>query len=116
MLEIEMVDGVPEIHPNNLRKHLGTIRLVDVRQPDEYVGELGHIAGAELVTLGPELQALLDTGKRDETIVFVCRSGGRSGRATMVSRAMGYANTVNMTGGMLLWNQLGLPTTKEAAK
>jgi hydroxyacylglutathione hydrolase len=45
---------------------------------------------------------------KDQTVVFVCRSGGRSGRATAYARDNGFTSVYNMKGGMLLWNQQGL--------
>lgn len=105
-----LVDGIPTIKPEELKLQLAqNIRLVDVRRPEEFTGELGHVAGAELVTLGPDLMRFLNDGNRDEEIVFVCRSGGRSGQATALSRDAGYAKTVNMSGGMLRWNELKFP-------
>lgn len=113
LTDVEMVNGVPEIHPSRLQSQVGRARLIDVRRLEEFNDQLGHIAGAEWVELGPDLEKFLEEGDRAEAIVFVCRSGGRSGRATMVSAAMGYTNVVNMTGGMLLWNQLGLPVERQ---
>lgn len=106
----QVVDGVPEVSVEQVFTHLpqaatGRIRLIDVRRPDEFNGELGHIQGAELVTLGPDLTSLLEKGDRSDEIVFVCRSGARSGQATTESMKLGYKFTVNMVGGMLRWNE-----------
>lgn len=113
-LHPQIVDGVPEITVEDLNRHLieakkKKIRLIDVRQPEEFNSELGHIEGAELVTLGSELSTFLENGNRSEEIVFICRSGGRSGTATSESIKMGYKYTVNMAGGMLRWNEKKLP-------
>nr|BFD59027.1 hypothetical protein CKG001_11340 [Bdellovibrio sp. CKG001]BFD62406.1 hypothetical protein BdHM001_10870 [Bdellovibrio sp. HM001] len=106
----QTVDGIPEVSVDDVHNKLpaavaGNVRLIDVRRPDEFNGEYGHIAGAELVTLGPELTAFLEKGDRSEEIVFICRSGGRSGQATAESQKLGYRFTVNMTGGMIRWNE-----------
>ena len=74
-----MIDGVPHVSPAETRAMIGRVRMIDVRRPDEYIGELGHVEGAELVTLGPDLEMFLEKGNRDEPIIFICRSGGRSG-------------------------------------
>ncbi len=47
---------------------------------------------------------------KDKTVVFICRSGGRSGNATAMAKDQGFANVYNMKGGMLLWNEMGLET------
>ncbi|MBK9039778.1 MAG: rhodanese-like domain-containing protein [Bdellovibrionales bacterium] len=44
---------------------------------------------------------------KSEEIVFVCRSGARSGQATLLSKQMGFKFSSNMTGGMIRWNELG---------
>lgn len=108
--EPRTVDGVPEITPEELVSQLSKVTLIDVRNPDEFIGELSHIPTAKLVTLGTELDAFLKAHNKDDEIVFVCRSGARSGRATLQGRALGFLNCVNLQGGMLLWNQKKFPT------
>lgn len=109
-------DKVPEISVEQLKSILDQgakkPRLIDVRRPDEFNNELGHIKNAELVTLGPDLTALLEKGNKNEDIVFICRSGARSGNATMESLKHGYTSVNNMVGGMLRWNELQYPTEK----
>jgi sulfur dioxygenase len=108
----QVADGIPEISVEDLKGHLEVartrgVKLVDVRRPDEFNNELGHIAGSELVTLGPDLSAFLASGDRNSEIVFICRSGGRSGTATAESMRLGYKKTINMVGGMIRWNEAG---------
>lgn len=111
-LQPQVVDGIPEVTIEDVRRHLGVPRLIDVRRPEEFNNELGHISGAELVTLGPELTTFLEKGNRDQEIVFVCRSGGRSGQATAESLKLGYRFTANMVGGMLRWNEAKFPVER----
>lgn len=107
-----LVDDVPEITPQELKSYLGQVTLIDVRRPDEFIGELSHIPGAQLITLGPDLEVFLKSHDKDDEIVFVCRSGARSGRATLHSRELGFSKAVNLQGGMLLWNDQKLPTER----
>lgn len=104
--------SVSEVSCEQVLAESGKVRLIDVRSSEEYHGELGHIEGAELVTLGPELTAALEKGNSKEGIVFICRSGSRSAKATEESRRLGYVNTASMVGGMVRWNQLGYPTVR----
>ena len=102
-------DGVPEVSCKELYRCIelaseGAIRLIDVRRPDEFAGELGHIEGAQLKTLGPDLSAYLETADKDAVTVFICRSGARSAAATLEARQLGIFNSFNMIGGMLQWN------------
>ncbi len=104
-------DNVTDIHPEEVLQKADQLQLIDVRQPDEYTGELGHIASAELIvldTLPENLKKISPT----KPVVFICRSGGRSARAADFAHQNGLKNTYNMEGGMILWNQLGLPTQK----
>ncbi len=101
--------GVLEVNPSEVFSNKNRVKIVDVRTEEEFTGELNHIQGADLIpldVLGEQIENL----PKDQTIVFVCRSGGRSARATAFSQQMGYENVYNMRGGMILWNDLGLET------
>jgi glyoxylase-like metal-dependent hydrolase (beta-lactamase superfamily II)/rhodanese-related sulfurtransferase len=117
-LHPQVIDGVPEVTVETVFSHredvsTGGLKLIDVRRPDEFVGELGHIEGSTLVTLGPDLEKFLANGNREQEIVFVCRSGARSGNATLESLRLGYKKTANMTGGMIQWNEKKLPVERK---
>ena len=99
-----MPDGVPEVTVAWTREHLGEFRLIDVRELEEYQGELGHVAGSELLPLGTVEQSVA-SWDREEPIVIVCRSGGRSGRAAKSLEAMGFKRIASMRGGMIEWNR-----------
>jgi sulfur dioxygenase len=112
VLKATMNDGVPEVSPKQVFDTMKKVRLIDVRRPEEFNAELGHIEGAKLFTLGKDLTTFLEGGDREEEIVFVCRSGGRSRTATSESIKFGYKRTVNMMGGMIQWNEERLPVSK----
>lgn len=119
MFQARLENGIPEITPEDLSSAMKLadwkskkVRLIDVRRPDEFNGEFGHVAGAELVTLGPDLQNFVDKGDTSEEIVFICRSGGRSGQATEYATQKGYKKVFNMRGGMIRWTELKLPSVK----
>lgn len=84
--------------------------VVDVRNPDEFVGPLGHIAGAlnlplpALAARRAELEAL---GAR--TLVMVCLTDKRSGQACRDLLAAGLPRVVLLGGGMRGWHAAGLP-------
>lgn len=75
-------------------------RLIDVREPHELAGELGQLAGAELVPLGT-LPAVARTWSRDEELTLVCRSGNRSAQAAALLCQLGFRRLWNLAGGML---------------
>ena len=117
-MSLKSPDGVKEIQALELSKHLEQVHLIDVRRPDELVGELGHITGAEMHTLETELATFLQTvpaDKKNDTFVFICKVGGRSARATAAAMQLGFTNAYNLMGGMTYWNELGLKTEKTAS-
>jgi len=81
-----------------------SVLVLDVRTPPEFTGPLGHINGAILIPL-QELEQRLDELEpyKQEDIIVVCRSGNRSGKATIVLQKKGF-KAINMEGGMLKWN------------
>ena len=44
--------GVWEVEPHWLEENLAKVRVLDVREPNEFTGPLGHIRGATLMPLG----------------------------------------------------------------
>jgi len=101
--------GVPELTTDALRDKIpANARLIDVREPDEYCGELGHIAGTTLVPLATLLTAAGDWPKQ-ESLVLVCRSGVRSGKAALQLTAAGFERVASLQGGMLKWREQELP-------
>ncbi len=105
---IRSQEGVPEVTVAWVAANRSGFRLVDVRQPDEWTGPLGHIDGAELIPLKTVTDALLDAD-RMAPIVVVCRAGGRSGTAAQLLESMGFAKVASMAGGMTTWNDSSLP-------
>ena len=75
------------------------LNLVDVREDDE-VAE-GIIPGAIHIPLGEVTERVGELDK-SKPYIIICRSGGRSGRATEFLESAGY-DAANMTGGMLAW-------------
>ncbi|RJF97004.1 MBL fold metallo-hydrolase [Noviherbaspirillum cavernae] len=100
--------GIYEIQPDAFEENAATIQLVDVREPSEFDGPLGHIASATLVPLG-QLGTSIDRLDRTRPVVTVCRSGARSAQATVLLQRAGFAQVANLAGGMLRWRAEGHP-------
>jgi sulfur dioxygenase len=98
--------GVWEVEPHWLEENLGAVRVLDVRELDEFTGPLGHIRGATLVPLG-ELASRAKELPKDKPIVAVCRAGSRSAHATAILQKAGFADIANLPGGMLRWRGEG---------
>ncbi|MDX2091569.1 MAG: MBL fold metallo-hydrolase [Kofleriaceae bacterium] len=97
-----------EVEPAFVLEHRDSVTLVDVREPQEFVGELGHVAGAKLVPLA-ELLDVAASWDPERELVLVCRSGGRSARAASELAKRGFRHLYNLRGGMLAWTSAQLP-------
>ncbi len=106
--------GIWEIDPHALEEHAREVQIVDVREPEEYSGPLGHVRGAISIPLGA-LAARAQELTHDRPVVAVCRSGSRSAQATVILREVGFADVANLAGGMLRWRAEGHPVEGGAA-
>ncbi len=110
--ENPQMPGVFDISPEEFLKKKNQVIAIDVRRHDEWTGELGHIQGSRLITLDL-LNEGMDEFPKDATIVFICRSGARSARASAMAQARGFKHVYNLKGGMILWNELKYEVTTE---
>jgi molybdopterin-guanine dinucleotide biosynthesis protein A/rhodanese-related sulfurtransferase len=104
MPDLEVAVEVSEIDVDTLaeRQQSGSV-IIDVRMPDEY--EEGHVPGARLIPL-PEVQDRLAEVPTDQPVLVICKSGGRSLRATEFYVAQGIDAT-NVAGGTTAWIESG---------
>jgi sulfate permease, SulP family len=79
--------------------------VIDVREPREF--KYGHVPDAQLIPLPKLLTGPIDL-PADREVVFVCRTGRRSRRATYAWQNKGHANVRMLQGGMLAWDSAGL--------
>jgi glyoxylase-like metal-dependent hydrolase (beta-lactamase superfamily II)/rhodanese-related sulfurtransferase len=100
--------GIWEVQPNWLEEHAGEVQVVDVREPEEFNGPLGHVEGARLVPLG-QLADRMKALTKEVPIVTVCRSGARSAQATLILGKAGFDKVANLSGGMLRWRAQRFP-------
>jgi rhodanese-related sulfurtransferase len=100
--------GIWELQPEWLEEHLQDVQIVDVREPAEFNGGLGHVPGARLLPLG-SLSARAPELSKERPIVTVCRSGARSAQATVLLRKAGFEKVANLAGGMQRWRAQRFP-------
>lgn len=113
ILNSGFADGVPTVTPEDVITKLGHVTIIDVRGTDEFNNELGHILNASLSTLGPELDEKLSHTDKSKEIIFVCRSGKRSGEATRTALNKGFEKVYSLQGGMLRWHELRFPFQRD---
>ena len=80
-------------------------QIVDVREPFELRD--GTLPGAVNIPLG-DLSARLGELDRGQRVLLLCRSGNRSGQAARWLAQQGFADVVNLSGGMLAASGLRL--------
>ena len=87
--------------------------LVDVREPDEYRSL--RIKEAHLLPLSvlPLMGNPFPAEMKDQTIVFFCRSGGRTKANEALLDALAPGRAHIMEGGILDWEKAGLPVIAE---
>ena len=103
--------GVEDVNAQEVLERKSDLVLIDVREPAEFSGDLGHVAGSELVPLGG-LPENMNRIPKDKTVIFICRSGNRSAHAAAYAKELGFSSVYNMMGGMLFWNQILLPVER----
>jgi glyoxylase-like metal-dependent hydrolase (beta-lactamase superfamily II)/rhodanese-related sulfurtransferase len=113
---LSQLSQVGQLTPREIQAQLASPSpplLIDVRQTDEYVGELGHVPGSrliplrELATRGEEL-----ADHKTRNVVCICRAGVRSTTAAAMLTGLGFEHVWNMKGGMLGWNDERLPVER----
>lgn len=87
------------------------VLLLDVRTPEDYDGEQGHVAGSRLVPL-EELEQRIDELSEylEKPIITICRTDKKSGKAAQILAQHGYADVHVAKMGMTDWIKNNYPT------
>ncbi|MDA1477681.1 rhodanese-like domain-containing protein [Bacillus changyiensis] len=102
---------VKEITPDQLKKQLSkgeTLNIIDVREDEEVVE--GMIPEAIHIKMG-DIPEKLDFFQKNQSYIFVCRSGRRSENVCIYLQNKGF-DVANMIGGMIEWTGDTKPKTK----
>ncbi len=105
-------NGIPQITVKELKRRIDAgedVQLIDVREPYEF--QIAQIGG-KLIPQNdvPKRLAEID---RDREVVVHCRSGARSQKIAEFLKQSGYANVVNLAGGILAWSDEIDPTVQK---
>jgi rhodanese-related sulfurtransferase len=107
------LSGVRQVAPQEavmLFNHQDAL-VLDVREDSEFTD--GRIPKAKHVPLRQLKKRLGELEKfKARPIVAVCRTGNRSGHACGILRKAGFQNVHNLAGGIVAWEQAGLPKEK----
>jgi sulfur-carrier protein adenylyltransferase/sulfurtransferase len=99
----------PEEAYEEIEKANGDLVLLDIREPHEHAE--AHLQGDVLVP-PVEVAERIDEVAPDpfQRVILYCRSGARSARAAdQLQEEFGYSNVANVEGGILAWQEKGLP-------
>ena len=96
---------IPEITAGELKARMDRgepLVLVDVREPFErQIADLPEV-GQHRIPMR-ELAASTRELDSEAQLVIYCRSGSRSGQATLHLLSQGFAGALNLKGGLLAW-------------
>jgi glyoxylase-like metal-dependent hydrolase (beta-lactamase superfamily II)/rhodanese-related sulfurtransferase len=107
------LNEVRQLTPNEVHARVKSPHpplLLDVREPHEYYGELGHITGSTLVPLKDLARRAVEFADHKKSdIVVVCRAGVRSTTGAAILTGLGFERVYNLRDGMLGWKEKNLP-------
>ncbi|MBP9865232.1 MAG: MBL fold metallo-hydrolase, partial [Candidatus Omnitrophica bacterium] len=98
-------DGIAQVSADWAALHRAEVTLLDVRDPEEWTGELPAIEGALKIPLS-DLTAKLTELSPAKPIVTVCRSGKRSAQAVVLLTKAGFEKSASVKDGLLAWRSL----------
>ncbi|NMO21709.1 molybdopterin-synthase adenylyltransferase MoeB [Pyxidicoccus fallax] len=86
------------------------VKLIDVREADEYAG--GRLPGALHIPRGYLELRIEERAGRDEELVVYCAGGTRSALAVKTLKELGYTRVASLAGGFNRWSDAALPVEK----
>ena len=85
------------------------VRLIDVREQNEW--DDSHLEAATHIPQGDLIERIDEVAPdRSERLLLHCRTDNRSSRMAQELAGLGYENVAVIEGGILAWEQAGLPT------
>jgi uncharacterized membrane protein YdjX (TVP38/TMEM64 family)/rhodanese-related sulfurtransferase len=106
----------PMMNTDDFRWRLNTdkdLLVLDVRTPEDFIGEQGHIVGAVNIPVEELQQRMAELGDYlEQTVAIVCRTDKRSAKAALLLTEEGFADVHVVRGGMTKWTKAGLPVIR----
>lgn len=111
------LSGFKELNPNEAIQLINreNALVLDVREEGEFRD--GHIVDARHIPLGSLEKRLEElSAYKDQPVLVSCRSGHRSANACGLLKKNGFNKIYNLRGGMIAWQNAGLPVSKSTGK
>ena len=87
--------------------------VLDVRTPEDFIGEQGHIEAAVNIPVEDLQQRIDEIGNYlEQPVAIVCRTDKKSARAALLLTEEGFADVHIVRGGMTKWLEAGLPVVR----
>ena len=87
--------------------------VLDVRTPEDFVGEQGHIEEAVNIPVEDLQQRMGEIGNYlEQPVAIVCRTDKKSAKAALLLTEEGFADVHIVRGGMTKWIEAGLPVLR----
>jgi len=111
----QQVAGIPADEVKREIDRGAGVFLLDVRDPGELQGELGHITGVTNIPVTGLSRRLSELEPyRNRHVITVCKSGGRAHTAAQILMQAGFPRVHVMVGGMQAWQQAKFPSDRSA--
>lgn len=113
--QTEKSDAIKTLAPKEFAaKYQATkdAQLIDVRTPKEFEDErIENFTNIDWN--GSDFESKVSKLDKSKPVFLHCRSGGRSAKAAAKLQDMGFTEIYDMDGGMLQWNEEGLPKAQK---
>lgn len=81
------------------------VQLIDVRTPEEF--KEGHIENAILIDyFSADFKTKIQDLDKNKPTYIYCKSGNRSGKASVILEELGFKEIVDLEGGYLAWSKI----------
>nr|WP_233410598.1 rhodanese-like domain-containing protein [Rugamonas sp. CCM 8940] len=89
----------------------GKAAIVDVRDAKDFAD--GHLPDAKNIPLAELATRIGELDKfKSKSVIVVCQSGARAAKAAKQLQQAGFAEVLNLDGGVSAWKSAGLPIAK----
>ena len=106
--------GRPVLSPTFVAQQGRRLHIVDLRDVDDVLGELGYIPGCDWFP-DEEDDAWANFFPLEEPIVWVCADGHRSAALAAAMEESGYPWVASLEGGIAAWRECGLSCSRDPA-
>ena len=94
-----------------LMKNKGTVKVLDVRTPEEIAG--GYLPGAINIDFNSDnFKSEISKLDKKRTYLIYCKAGGRSNEAATIMQEAGFTHLYYLEGGIDAWKEAGKPIEK----